>query len=121
MSSLGDTRAEQFYAFSKSEPEPWMELFLRKQNRAVYLAARGAVDRPRALRLELEPSSSETVRDDGNWPRPGELRGLPAGVSVALVDFANTPARKTYQAVPALISFHDGDWREAKRIYRGGK
>jgi hypothetical protein len=121
MSSLGDTSAEQFYAFPKGEPESWMEFFLRKQNRSVYLAARGPVDRPRALRLELEPGSSETVREDGNWPRPEELRGLPAGVSVALVDFANAPARKTYQAVPALISFHDGDWREAKRIYRDGR
>ncbi len=67
------------------------------------------------------PSNSATVREDGNWPRPSELQGQPVGVSVCFVDFANSPAYKTYEAAPVLISFHDGDWHEAKRIYQKWK
>jgi hypothetical protein len=118
MSAFGDQGAEQFYDYPKSVPELWLEFFNRKRNRSLYLGAQGPPNRPQALRLELIPSSSGTTREDGNWPRSKELQGLPVGVSAGLVDFANTPAGKTYQAAPVLISFHDGDWHEAKRIYQ---
>jgi hypothetical protein len=121
MSWLGDQGPEQFYAYPKDMPELWMEFSIRKRNRSVYLGAQGPANRPQALRLELAPSSSGTPREDGNWPRPGELQGLPVGVSVCLVDFANAPARKTYEAAAVLISFHDGDWHAAKRIYQTGR
>ncbi len=121
MSAFGDQGPEQFYAYPKDLPELWMEFCIRKRNRSVYLGAQGPANRPHALWLELVPSSSGTVREDGNWPRPEELQGLPVGVSVCLVDFASAPARKTYEAAPVLISFHDGDWHQAKRIYQRWK
>lgn len=117
MSWLGDQGPEQFYAYPKDMPEPWMEFYAPQLKRSVYIGAHDRANRPGVLRLELAPSSSGTVREDGNWPRPSELRGQPVGVNVCFVDFANTPPNQTYEAAPVLISFHDGDWREAKRIY----
>ena len=67
------------------------------------------------------PGNSGTMREDGNWPRPGELKGQPVGVSVCFVDIANAPANKAYEASPVLISFHDGDWHEGKKIYENWK
>ncbi len=61
------------------------------------------------------------MREDGNWPRPSELRGQPVGVSVCFVDFPNAPANKTYEAAPVLVSFHDGGWHEAQTIYEKWK
>ena len=87
-------------------------------NRSVYLGAHDPASRAKTLRLELVPSNSGTTREDGNWPRPSELGGLPVGVSVCFADFPNAPAGKSYNAAPVLISFHDGDWHEAKKIYR---
>jgi hypothetical protein len=115
MSWLGDQGPEQFYAYPKDMRMPWMEFFAPKLNRSVYIGLHDKADRPTVLRLELIPSNSNTVREDGNWPRPNELKGLPVGVSMCLVDFANAPPRTTYRAPPVLISFHDGDWHEARK------
>ena len=60
-------------------PEPWMEFFAPKLNRSVYFGAHDPANRPLVLRLELIPSNSATVREDGNWPRPSELKGQPVG------------------------------------------
>jgi len=115
MSWLGDQGPEQFYAYPKNMRTPWMEFFAPKLNRSVYIGVYDKADRPTVLRLELIPSNSGTVREDGNWPRPSELKGLPVGVSMCFVDFANAPSRKIYRAPPVLISFHDGDWHEARK------
>jgi hypothetical protein len=116
MSWLGDQGPEQFYRYPKDIRTPWMEFFAPKLNRSVYIGVHGKPDRPPVLRLELIPSNANTVREDGNWPRPGELKGAPVGVSLCFADFANAPARKTHRASPVLISFHDGDWHGARRI-----
>jgi hypothetical protein len=73
------------------------------------------------LNLELLPGHAENPRWDGNWPRPEELRGLPAGVLISFVDFANYPPGKIYEAGPVVLQGHDGDWREGQRIYRKWK
>ena len=118
MSWLGDQGPEQYYSYPKDMPQPWMEFSTRKSNRSVYIGTRRSVHGSKVLRLELLPSNSATVREDGNWPRPGELRGQPVGVSVCFVDFAESPAYNNYRAAPVLISFHDGDWHEAREIYQ---
>jgi hypothetical protein len=120
MSWLGDQGPEQFYSYPK-DSETWMEFFAPKLNRSVYLGVHDPSNRPMTLRLELIPSSSGTVREDGNWPRPNELRGQPVGVSACFVDFANAPPRKIYEAPAVLLSFHDGDWREGRKIFLKGK
>ena len=58
---------------------------------------------------------------DGNWPRPDELNGLPAGVLIAFVEFANCPPGETFEAAPVVLQVHDGDWQEGQRIYRKWK
>ena len=115
MSWLGDQGPEQFHAYPKEIQTPWMEFFAPKLNRSVHIGVYGKADRPAVLRLELIPSNSNTVREDGNWPRPSELKRLPVGVSLCFVDFANAPPQKTYRAPPVLISFHDGDWHAARK------
>jgi hypothetical protein len=120
MSWLGDQGPEQFYSYPKGTSRPWMEFSTRKSNRSVYMGTRQSAGGAKVLRLELVPSNSATVREDGNWPRPGELRGQPVGVSACFVDFVGAPAHNSYQAAPVLISFHDGDWHEAKKIYQNG-
>jgi hypothetical protein len=120
MSWLGDQGPEQFYAYPK-DSETWAEFFAPKLNRSVYLGVHDAAKRPITLRLELIPSNSNTVREDGNWPRANELRGQPVGVSASFVDFANLPAGRAYKAPPVLLSFHDGDWHEGRKIYQKGK
>ncbi|MCC6123330.1 MAG: hypothetical protein IT426_00035 [Pirellulales bacterium] len=120
MSWLGDQGPEQFHAYSK-EAEPWLEFFAPHANRSVYIGAHDPANRPLTLRLELLPSNSNTVRADGNWPRPGELRGQAVGVCLCFVDFANAPAGKTYEAAAVLLSFHDGDWQGAKKIRKKWK
>jgi hypothetical protein len=117
MSWLGDQCPEQFYSYPK-DGETWMEFFAPKLNRSVNFGVQDPAKRPLTLRMELIPSSSLVVREDGNWPRPHELKGQPVGVSACFVDFANAPARKTYTAPSVIISFHDGDWREGRKIPR---
>ena len=115
MSWLGDQGAEQYYSYPKDVPQPWIEFHAPQLKRSVYLGVYDRLERSRVVRLELIPGNSATMREDGNWPRVNELRGQPVGVSVCFVDFANTPAKQSYEAPRVLISFHDGDWHAAKK------
>ena len=118
---LGDQGPEQIYPYPQEMPKPWVELFAPQLRRSVYFGARAAANRPVVLRLELIPGNSQTMREDGNWPRPSELKGQPAGISACFVEFANAHASKTYEAPPVLVSFHDGGWREAAKIHERWK
>lgn len=79
-----------------------------KANRAVQIGALDPADRQLYVRLELVPSSAGTPRDDGNWPRPGELKGAPVGVELSLVDCKGGPAGKPYRAAPTMLKFLSG-------------
>jgi hypothetical protein len=120
-SDLGDQGAEQFYVYPKDQPEPWLEISSPSHRRSVYLGAHDPSDRSQVLHLELLPGHAQTPRWDGNWPRPEELNGLPAGVLISFVDFAKHPAGKTYEAAPVVLQGHDGDWHAGQRIYRTWK
>jgi hypothetical protein len=73
------------------------------------------------LYLEMLPGISSTPRWDGNWPRPDELDGLPAGVMFSLVDFPNQPPDKVYQPAPVVLQAHAGGGQESEKIYRQWK
>ena len=120
-SGLGDQGAEQFYLYPQDLAEPWMELHNPGLHRSVYLASHDRADRSKVLHLEMLPGNAETPRLDGNWPRPDELNGLPAGVLIAFVEFANCPPGETFEAAPVVLQVHDGDWQEGQRIYRKWK
>jgi len=105
VSAFGNVGAEQFYSYPKDITLPQMEFSSASQNQSVVIAVTDPADRPKTLWFELLPGNSNTVREDGNWPRPDELRGLPVGVTAAFFEFANTPVRTRYTTSPVLITF----------------
>ena len=118
---FGDQGPEQFYLYPRDLLEPWMDLHSPKLHRGVYLGSHDRANRSRVLHLEMLPGNSATPRWDGNWPRPEELGGLPAGLIFSFVDFANQPPGKVYEAAPVVLQAHDGDWQEGQKIYRKWK
>ncbi len=121
MSSFGDQGPEQFYAYPDAQPEPWIAFQSGKLGRSVYVGARDPLDRKNVVRMELVPSGSGTAREDGNWPRQDELKGMPVGVELSFVDCLGGAVGKDYVAAPVFIRFHDGDWHESRRVYEKWK
>ena len=117
LSWLGDQGPEQFYAVPKDQPEPWVGFESQKIDRSLCLGALDSSNRTLVIRLELVPASSGTLRDDGNWPRLEELRGLPAGVELSFVDIANCPAPRTYHATPVFLEFLSGGGPEMRKAH----
>lgn len=120
-SPFGDQGPEQYFSYPGGITEPWVELYEPKLNRSAYIGACDPTDRARVIHLELIPGISGVPREDGNWPRSEELKGLPVGVTLSFVEFANHPAGKAFEPSPVLIRFHDGDWSEGQKIYREWK
>ncbi len=108
MSPFGDQGAEQFYRYPQDLLEPWMELSNPTLNRSALLQSDDPDDRPRVIHLEMWPGVAATVRQDGNWPRAAELQGLPSGVQISWVHFADHPPGRAYRAVPVALRFQEG-------------
>lgn len=116
MSWLGVLGPEQFYSYPDHLSMPWMQFYNPTLNRSVYFGAHDPVVRYKVVQLEMSPGVSGS-RAEGNWPRPKELNGAPAGVKFCFVQFPYQPARQTFEATPVVLRCHDGDWREAGRLY----
>jgi hypothetical protein len=114
---FGDQGPEQAYAYPEAQPEPWVAFSSAKAGRAVYIGARDPLNRKQVIRLEMFPASSGTPRDDGNWPRPEELKGIPVGVELSFVDIANFPCRQIYHAAPVFLKFVGCDRPELRKIF----
>ena len=117
MSPFGDQGPEQFYAYPESQPAPWVGFSAPGASRSALIGARDPADRALYLRLELVPASSGTPRDDGNWPRPSELRGAPVGVELSFVDAKGGSVGKSYDAAPVFLRFLDGGSAEMSKDY----
>ncbi len=117
MAPFGDQGPEQFYAYPDSQPEPWIGFTAPKLGRSVCIGVHDPADRALVVRLMLSPSSSGTPRDDGNWPRPEELGGLPVGVELSFVDTAGGPAKTDYSAAPVFLQFLDGSGPEMLKAF----
>jgi hypothetical protein len=104
---FGDQGPEQFYAYPANQPAPWVALRAPRLSRSVLIGARDPLNRDLVARLMLSPASSGTTRDDGNWPRPEELRGLPAGVELSFVDTAVHAPGRGCSPAPVLVQFLD--------------
>jgi len=103
MSWLGDQGPEQWYSYPEDQPEPWIGFSSDRLGFQVRIGEEGS--RKTVIRLELVPSGSGTVREDGNWPRPAELHGMPCGVELSFVDVVGGPARRPYSTTPVLVRF----------------
>jgi len=121
MSWLGDQGPEQFYRYPEDQPEPWIGFFSPRLGRSALLRSRDLADRKLTIHLELLPASSGTVRDDGNWPRPGELNGLPVGVRLSFVDHAGAPSGRVYEAASVFLRFLDGGGAEMAKAAAASK
>ena len=108
MAPFGDQGPEQFYAYPDAQPEPWVGFTAPRLGRSVLIGARDPLDRNLVVRLMLSPSSAGSTRDDGNWPRPEELKGLPVGVELSFVDTVGGPAGRNYSTAPVFLQFLAG-------------
>lgn len=113
---LGVTGPEQFYSYPDMLSMPWMDLSHPQLRQGLYFGAHDPVARFKVVHLQMDPGIAGG-RAEGNWPRAGELAGLPAGVRISFVHMPYRPPRKDFQASPAVLRFHDGDWRAAAGIY----
>lgn len=116
MTPFGEVYPEQVYVYPHTLSMPWMHLYSPQLNRGVYLGAHDPVRRMKAVQLLQQPGIASN-RADGNWPRPEELDGMPAGVSLNFVHFAYQPPGERFTASPVVLRFHDGDASEAARFY----
>jgi len=113
---LGVLGPEQFYSYPDSLAMPWLELNHPTLNRAVYFGAHDPVARYKVIHLEMSPGVAPS-RADGNWPRPEELHGAPAGVKFCFVHFPYLTAGRAFAATPVVLRCHDGNWRAGARSY----
>jgi hypothetical protein len=112
---LGDQGPEQWYSFPQDQIEPWVGFGSDRAGRAVCIGEQGP--RRTVIHLELFPSGSGTVREDGNWPRPAELHGMPVGVELSFVDIVGGPAHQPYASAPVFLQFVKGIGPEMRRAY----
>jgi hypothetical protein len=106
---FGDQGPEQFYACPANQPSPWVAFSAPRLRRCALIGARDPLGRDLVARFMLNPASSGTARDDGNWPRPEELHGLPVGVELSFVDTAVHAPGRGYHAAPVLVQFLDAE------------
>lgn len=116
MTPFGEVYPEQIYVYPHTLSMPWVHLYSPQLNRGVYLGAHDPVRRIKGVQLLQQPGIASN-RSDGNWPRPEELEGMPAGVSLNFVHFAYQPPGERFTATPVVLRFHDGDASEAGRFY----
>ncbi|HNR32370.1 MAG TPA: hypothetical protein PKI11_15875, partial [Candidatus Hydrogenedentes bacterium] len=116
MTPFGELYPEQLFVYPHTLSMPWMQLYSPRRDRGVYFAAHDPVRRVKAVQLIQVPGIASN-RADGNWPRPEELDGAPAGVAFNFVHMAYHPARETFEAAPVVLRFHDGGVGEAARHY----
>lgn len=114
---LGVLGAEQYYSYPDRLSMPWAELNHPGLDRGVYIGAHDPVARFKVIHLDMLPGTAG-ARDEGNWPRPEELNGLPTGVKMSFVHFPYQPAGQDFEASPIVVRFHEGSWREGAGVYR---
>ncbi len=105
LSWLGDHGPEQYFQAQEGKPKLWMGLSSPSLPWSVVVGSKDTASRKLVARLELKPGSSGTTREDGNWPRPEELHGLPVGVELSFVDVAGLPKHRSYASATVLLRF----------------
>lgn len=115
---LGMTYVETFWTYPTPMPMPWITLYNRKLNRAMYFACHDAICRFKVVRFELHPGVGSR-QYGSNWPRPEDLDGkTPIGLKLHWTHFPYIKPGETFSGPPVLVQFHDGDWHDSAPIYR---
>lgn len=118
MSPFGSLYPEQYHRYPDALSMPWLDMYSPRLRRGVYFGAHDPIARNKTFQLEQLPGTA-SLRMDGNWPRPEELEGRPAGVRMCLVHIVYQPPGQVFDAAPVVLRFHDGDWRAGAAVYRG--
>lgn len=114
MSWLGIFGPEQHYPYPTNLSMPWAAL--SGGGTTLYFGSHDPIARLKVLHLEMTPGVSG-ARSDGNWPRPDELAGRPAGVRMAWVHLAYHPAGSPFEGPPVHVRVHTDGIRGCARIY----
>jgi len=96
---------------------PWAVLYNPQLKRGMYFASHDTVPRFKTVHFEMHPGNGNG-RPVSDWPRPEELNGLPMGVIANWVNFPYTEPGEAFESPPVVLQFHEGDWRQATKIYR---
>jgi hypothetical protein len=115
--TLGCFGAEHSFCYPGFMCMPWISLFNRKLNRAIYFAPHEESPRVKMIRFYLDPGSGD-LRPAGNWPRPGETGDLPTGLTMNWVHVPYTKPGEIFTSAPVILRCHDGGWRESGAVYR---
>ena len=114
---LGCLTPEHAFPYPGWMPMPWCCFYHRGLKRGLYFAAHDREPRAKVLRFSMEPGIAHG-RVGGNWPRPDELNGRPAGVTMNWTSFPYAKPGETFDGPPVVLQCHEGDWRRAAAIYR---
>ncbi len=114
MSWLGIFGPEQHYPYPTSLCMPWAAL--SGGGTTLYFGSHDPIARLKVLHLEMSPGVSGT-RSGGNWPRPDELDGRPAGVRMAWVHMAYRQAGSTFEGPPVHLRVHADGIEGCARTY----
>jgi hypothetical protein len=105
------------FTYPGSMPMGWIDIYNTKAGIGYYYANQDSDTRLMLLDVELRPYAKGAEIKD-NWPSPSEL---PAGEPIGLtMGWVNLPylSSGTFTSGPVALQVHQGDWREASRIYR---
>ena len=115
--ALGIPQAEVYWSYPLPMTMSWMDIYNEKRGRGLYFALHDPVSRYKVLRFELLPGLAN--RDGDNWPRPEQVHPeLPVGMLAHWTLFPYVKGGETFQAAPAIVQFHQGDWHQGARLYR---
>lgn len=115
--TLGTTGVEHTFCYPGMMPMPWISLYHPSLHRGLYYAILEETPRIKLIRLALDPGAAEG-RLGGSFPYPEETGDFPTGATMNWAHVPFTPPGETFTGAPIVLQCHDGDWREAARLYR---
>ncbi|NQU11155.1 hypothetical protein HQ590_10220 [bacterium] len=114
---LGLLGPEYTWWYPGHMPMPWVSFYQEALDRGVYFACHDPEARSKVFRLAMSPGTAD-ARVDGDWPRPEELNGLPAGVTMNWTFFPYTKPGQTFTGPTLVVRAHPGGWPESAALYR---
>ena len=114
MSWFGVFGPEQHYPYPTNLSMPWISL--AGSGTTIYFGSHDPIARLKVFHLEMSPGVTGP-RPGGNWPKPDELHGRPAGVRMSWVHIAYHPKGTTFDGPPVFLHSHAGSIAGSARIY----